>query len=182
MRKVLVTVNGRSTPAGVVENMGRAMRVRYADGTEQVVNSLDVTEADGSPDFTPGQPVLITLLAGAGEFPGTMVTPHEQPGFHRIKLSTGQDGLMPADRVHAVPAGELSLYLIRRHEGADYGESAGFVVVAAGEQQARELAAQAGGSESMGTWVYPKFSSCERLGPALPHLKAGVVLNDHREG
>jgi hypothetical protein len=180
MRKVLVTVNGQATPAEVVENMGRAMRVRYADGTEQVVNSLDVTEAGEG--FTPGQPVLITLFDGGEELPATMVDPDAKPGFHWVRLSTGQGGLITAGRVHAVPAGELSLYLIRRHEGADYGESAGFVVVAAGEQQARELAAQAGGSESMGTWVYPKFSSCERLGPALPHLKAGVVLNDHREG
>lgn len=77
----------------------------------------------------------------------------------------------------------LNLWSITRNDPVGYDESAGHVIAARGEADARHIAATAAGDEGEGPWFDERRSAVSYLGEAAARITdPGIVLSDFRNG
>jgi hypothetical protein len=186
---VMVVMEHGQETANVVESSGRTVKVRFGDGSEAIVSALSVRpmgrpEGGSAREPARNERVLIDLFGDGQELPGVMITPDEMPGYHRVRLDTGQAGLMATDRVRPAVTVLYLWKLANREDPEDFDEMRECVVIAPDEKTARKIAARSHGTEDAPQWLREGWSSCARLGLAddRADLAAGLVMSNFRHG
>lgn len=74
----------------------------------------------------------------------------------------------------------MFIYHVHRNGEGDWQQQEAAVVIAAGEEHAREIASQSHGDEGQDLWLTPK-ATVKYLGTARLDLPAGMICRDYAE-